>query len=673
MAKHETKDIRNIVLCGHGGSGKTMLVDAMLLHAGVITRLGSIQEGTTASDFDPEEKAHQHSVSPSVLTAYYRNELFNFIDAPGRLDFTGGMVAGMAGADISLICVNAEKGIEVNTRKAWDIAKRHGNARVIVVTHLDVANTNFSDVVAHIQEGLGPECIPFVAVDGDTVVRVLEGNIPAHMADTCAEAALAIKENAVEADDAMMEKYLEDGDISHDEVLSILKVAIAGGMVVPIFAACPTSSIGVKQLMDALADWAPSPLEVPFTAVTAGESTTLKKVTPDASAPFLAQVFKVVNDQHIGKLCHLRVWNGSLPNKASFTLARTGETEKISHLHSFNGTTHEEVSEAIAGDIVTVAKVEHLLTGDVLYGAGCEDRLPDIEFPKPMVGLAITPKARNDEQKISGALHRLTEEDPTFTAEADPQTHELVIHGMGSVHLDVMLAKLKNRYKIEVDSKPPKIPYLETILGKAEGHHRHKKQSGGAGQFAEVYIRIAPLERGKGFEFINKIVGGAISAQFVGSTEKGIHAAMEKGPLAGFPVVDVQVEIYDGKEHPVDSKDIAFQSAGRLAFIEAMEKAKPALLEPMVKLEVVFPADYTGDISGDISTRRGRPTGMETLGGMQVLMADVPLAELADYGSTLKAITQGEGAFSIEMSHYDPVPSNIASQVIAKLKAEMAE
>ena len=672
MAKFQTKDFRNIVLCGHGGSGKTMLADAMLFHAKVLTRVGSIQDGTTASDFEPEEKAHQHSVSTAVLKMEYKSEFFNIIDTPGRIDFYGGQVAGLAAGDIAVICVNALKGVELGTRKAWDMAEKEHKARVMVVTHLDASERGFDEIVEQLQKNLDERCQPFVVVDGSRIVRALATDAPEDLKELCAEAAMSIKENAVEADDAMMEKYLEEGDISRDELLSVLKVAIAGGSIVPVFAVSPTTGAGVAQFLDALAEWAPSPLEVRFVALRKSGNDVVEEMTiPDSSAPLLGQVFKVTNDQHIGKLSHIRLWNGTLTGKCSFTVQASGVTEKITHLYSFSGANHTELSDSVAGDIVTVAKVEHLMTGDIIVGNNTAITVPAIEFPRPMVGLAVTPKSRNDEQKISTALHRLAEEDPTFTAATDPQTHELVIHGMGGIHLDVMLSKLKNRYKIEVDSKPPKIPYLETILGKAEGHHRHKKQTGGAGQFAEVYIRVFPTERGKGFEFINSIVGGAICAQYVGSTEKGVRSALPKGPLAGFPVVDVAVEVYDGKEHPVDSKDIAFQTAGKFAFIEAMQKARPALLEPIVSLEVVFPSAYTGDISADISGRRGRPTGLDTIGGMQVFKAEVPLAELADYGSALKAITQGEGAFSMQLARYEPVPASIAGAVVARLQAEM--
>ncbi|MFW5856587.1 MAG: elongation factor G [Planctomycetota bacterium] len=679
MAKYKPSDLRNIALCGQMGAGKTMLAEAMLLKTGVVNRLGSVADGTTASDYDPAEKEHQYSINTTPLHCSHAGKEFNIIDAPGGIDFYGGQVAAIAGADVAVICVNAAKGIEVLTRKAWELAGKLGRARMIAITRLDADNVNYGEVLSSIQQTFGANCVPFAIPQGESeglsgVVSVLGKDVPADLADEAEGLKLQITEAAVEADDAMMEKYLEQGEISEDEFLACLRPAIAGGTLTPIFPLAAEKDAGVDVFLDGVAAYGPAPTEMTYQVLQGqGEKEEITEIRPDAESPLLGQVFKTISDPHVGKLCFVRLYNGTLAAKGAFQVERTGQTEKAQQLYRHNGEKHADLAEGMAGDIVTIAKVEDLSTGDTIRDPKNPLRLPPIPFPKPMVGLAVMPKSRGDEGKIGMALGRLHDEDPTFVAERDPQTHEQVVRGMGQIHLDVMLARMQRRFGVEVDTKPPKIPYLETITAQSEGHYRHKKQTGGAGQFAEVYLRLIPNERGEGFEFVNSIVGGAISQQFVGSTEKGVRQALDKGPLAGYPVVDVKAEIYDGKEHPVDSKDIAFQTAGRNAFYEAMEKAKPVLLEPIVNLEAVFPPEYTGDISGDISGRRGRPTGMDQVGDMQVIHAQVPLAEVSDYGSTLKAITQGEGMFSMELSHYEAVPSNVAQQVVARLKAEAEE
>jgi elongation factor G len=678
VAKYEPSDLRNVALCGQMACGKTMLAEAMLLKAGAIGRLGRVEEGATASDFDPEEKERQYSVNTTPLHCNWEKTEYNLIDTPGGIDFFGHQIAGLGACDTALICVNAAKGIEVLTRKAWETAEAMGKARFLVITRMDGENVNFGELLGNLQEAFGNRVVPFTLPQGEgpafeTVIDVFGSDVPADLADQVESQRLEITENAVEANDAMMEKYLEQGEISHEELLECLKPAVVAGTLVPLFCVAAEKDAGVEALMRGLTAYAPSPLELPVKARRGtSEEAEEEELTPAADGPLLGQVFKTVSDPHVGKLSMVRLFSGSLEAKGAFKRAGENKAEKAAHLYRYNGEKHEEITGGTAGDIITLAKIDELRTGDSISDDG-QLAGPPLVFPKPMVGLAVQPKSRGDEGKIGQALSRLTEEDPTFESEIDPQTHEMVIRGMGQIHLDVQLSRLKQRYNVDVSTKPPKIPYLETISSKAEGHYRHKKQTGGAGQFAEVFVRMEPNERGEGFEFVDAIVGGAISQQFVGSTEKGIVAAMQKGPLAGYPVVDVKVELYDGKEHPVDSKDIAFQTAGRNAFYDAMQKAKPVMLEPIVDMEVVFPSAYTGDINSDISGRRGRPTGMEAMGEMQMVKAQVPLAEVTDYASTLKAITQGEGFFSMEMSHYEPVPSNVAQQVVAKLKAEQEE
>ncbi|MDR1520694.1 MAG: elongation factor G [Planctomycetota bacterium] len=668
MARHKSADIRNIALCGHAGAGKTILAEAMLLKAKSIGRLGSIADGSTVSDHEKEEKEHRYSLNSSVMHLSWADKEINLIDTPGQVDFQGGMIGGLAAADCAVVCVNAMRGIELMTRKAWDLAGRYGLGRIIAINRLDGENVNVQEILAGIRKAFGHKCVPFVTNqgEGESLSGVKPVLVDAPEGEAAALRQSAI-ENAVEADDALMEKYLESGEVSPEELAAVMPKAILSGAVVPVFMTAAEKGVGVAELLDFVAAYAPSPLLSTRKLVDA-DSGAETRLEAREDGPALAQVFKVVSDPHVGKLCYIRVFSGKLESKSLIGTTSAGKGEKLTQLFAAQGEKREDVQEAAAGDIVGVAKVENLHIGDTLYGSGSL-RLEKMPFPHPMTGLAVAPKNRGDEQKMGSNLHRLCEEDPTFTFERSERTGEQVISGLGQVHLDVMLSRLKSRYGMELDTRPPKIPYLETVTKEAEGSYRHKKQSGGAGQFGEVHLRIKPNARGAGFEFVNAIVGGVISGPFIPSVEKGVRKALERGPVAGFPLVDVVVELFFGKEHPVDSKDIAFQIAGEMGFREIVEGCKPVMLEPIVNLEIAFPAQYFGDISGDISSRRGRPTGTDQMGEMQVLKAQVPLAEVTDYGSTIKAITQGEGSYSMELSHYEPVPSNIAQQVREKARA----
>ncbi len=672
MAKHKSADIRDIVLCGHAGAGKTILAEAMLFKAKLISRLGSVADGTTVSDYEKEEKEYQYSLNTSVMHLTHAGKEINIIDTSGQVDFLGGMISGMSAADTAVICVNAQRGVELMTRKAWDLAERYGLGKIIAITKADAENVNLQEILSSLEKAFGSKCVPFVVADGEgsslkSVSPVMVDNPEGGAADLKQQ----IVENAVEADDALMEKYLESGEVSKAEVDAVLPKAIISGAVIPVAIISSEKDVGVTEFLDFVAEFAPSPLDSRRKLVKDGSDETAT-LDPKEDGPLLAQVFKVVSDPHVGKLCFIRVFSGTLESKSQATISSTGKSEKIPQLTRPQGEKRDDVADAVAGDIVCVAKIDNLHIGDTLYSSG-DLRFERQPFPTPMTGLAVSPKNRGDEQKMGANLHRLVEEDPTFEFARSEQTGEQVIRGMGQVHLDVMQSRLKSRYAMELDTKPPKIPYLETVTKEAEGSYRHKKQSGGAGQFGEVHLRIKPNERGKGFEFVNAIVGGVISGPFIPSVEKGVRKALDKGPIAGYPIVDVIVELFFGKEHPVDSKDIAFQIAGEMGFKEIVADTKPVLLEPIVNMEIAFPAQYFGDISGDISSRRGRPTGTDQLGEMQVLKAQAPLAEVADYGSTLKAITQGEGTYTMELSHYEAVPSNIAQQVAQKAKATAEE
>jgi elongation factor G len=684
LAKYKSEDIRNIVLCGHGGSGKTMLAESMLFKTKAVSRLGSIADGTTVSDFDHDEKERRCSLAASVMHCSFGGKEINIVDTPGAMDFVGGMIGGVSSADLAVICVNAAKGVEVSTRKAWDLAGHLGLGRMIVLTRMDSDNVNYQEILAGLQKTFGNKCAPFVIPDGEGnsfkgVTLVLGDGASG---DEVEELKVQIIESAIESNDALMEKYLEEGTVAPEAVLGAIQNGIAAGTLVPVFCVASEKDLGVNELLTGIANWGPSPLTASRVTVketkekdVEGKTFVKLEEVPlavDPAGKLAAQVFKVVSDPHVGKLAFLRVFSGTLASKSNAFVSSTGKQEKIAQLLRCQGDKREEVTEAVTGDIVAVAKVDCLTVGDTVYGEASALPIKAPIFPRPMAGLAVTPKSRGDEQKMSTYMHRLCDEDQTFIFERSELTKEQVVRGVGQLHLDVMLHRLKARYGLEVDTHQPRIPYLESITAEAEGSYRHKKQSGGSGQFGEVHLRLKPNERGGGFEFVNAIVGGVISQPYIPSVEKGVVAAMEFGPIAGYPMVDVVVELFYGKEHPVDSKDIAFQLAGRHAFSEIVQKCKPSLLEPIVNMEIVFPSAYFGDISGDISTRRGRPTGTDQMGDMQVLKVQVPLAEVANYGSSLNAITQGEGFYTMELSHYEVVPSNIAQQVAARAKAEAA-
>lgn len=670
MANYNPKDVRNIVLCGHSQSGKTMLAESMLLKAGVITRLGSIADGSTVSDFDPDEKARGHSLSTSVMNCEYDNKQFHIIDTPGAPDFIGATVRGIDAADLAVICINASKGIEMSTRKSWDLAEKEGVARMIVVTRMDAESVDFAELLVNIKDTFGKQCVAFTINDGEgadfkSALRVMNED---NQGDRLEAKRLEITESAVECDETLMERYLEGDNISHDEVMGVLREAVCGGQVVPIFCLSAEKDIGIEQLMHGIAEWGPDPFHTHRDIVKDNGDEEVYEPSVDGS--FKAQVFKVVSDPHVGKLSFFRVFSGSAKAGDTLVVDSDGSKEKFSKFLRPQGGKYEELADVVAGDVVCTPKIESLHVGSTISVGDFGAVFHSLPFPTPMTGLAISAKNRGDEQKIATNMHKLCEEDPTFHFERNELTNEQVIRGVGQLHLDFMLGRLKSRYNLEVETRAPRIPYLETITKKNEGSYRHRKQSGGAGQFAEVHIRLSPNERGEGFKFVNSIVGGVISGSFIPSVEKGVQKAMDKGFLAGYPVVDIVCELYDGKEHPVDSKDIAFQTAAEHAFSEIADKCKPVLLEPIVDIEITFPSEYTGDISGDISTRRGRPTGMEQLGNLQVLKAQVPLAEVQEYASTLKAITQGTGDYTMHLSHYEPVPGNLTKKIIDASKVE---
>ncbi|MEW6741158.1 MAG: elongation factor G [Planctomycetota bacterium] len=678
MATYSSADIRNLVFVGGGDSGKTSLTDALLFKTGVNSRLGRIEDGTSMSDFSEEEKRKQHSLSLSMLHLKYDGKLVHLLDAPGYPDFMGEAIAALHAVETAVFCINAYTGIVLNTRKLWEKARQLGRARALVVTKVDLENVDWENLIATIREVLGGECRPvFIPVGTgaalEAVVDCFDG-LEAAPAKTKTEASRVreqLVEALVETDEAVMERYLEGGEISADELRTLMTRSLVEGRLAPILCCSVNADKGVEEVLKYACRYFPSPLDGPFfKGLLEGKEVV---VNPAQTKEFSGFVFKTVTDPFVQKASYVRVVSGELKTDSSVANRRTEKNEKVAHLLKPQGKELVPVSIAVAGEIVAIPKAETLQFADTLAAGACAITYPRPAMPAPMVGRAVEPKSRNDEQKIGVALRRLAEEDPTFELVRDAQTSEMIVHGLSNLHLDVMFDRLKDRFKVEVITKPPKIPYRETATVTATAMYRHKKQTGGAGQFAEVHLRVEPRERSSGYEFASEVFGGAISGPFVQSVDKGIQQVLPRGVIAGYPVVDVKVVVYDGKEHPVDSKDIAFQVAGRQAFKAAFKNAKPVLLEPLVRLEVTVPAQYMGDISGDMNSRRGRILGMDSVGNEQVIKAIVPLAEVQTYSQDLRSITAGEGSFSMELSHYDPVPPRVAEAIIAKFEAKEEE
>ncbi len=678
MPASKPQDFRNIVLLGHGGSGKTTLAEAML-HAGKVTgRFGSVDDGTSHMDYTDIEKDRKHSVDPSAAHLDHDGKTINIIDAPGYPDFIGGATCALGGADVAVVVISATAGIEVNSRRLLKLAQDQKLPVAIVVNKIDSDNIDPGRLLGEITETFGQTCKPMnlPAGGGKSVVNCFANESgDADFGDVGA-AHMELIENIVEADEQLMESYLGGEEVSPEKLSAAFANAMVAGTVIPVLFTAAKSEVGVTELLEAVAKYFPSPVDVtprPVSNAT-GEEAEEIEIVADPAKPFIGQAFKITSDPFVGKLAWIRVLQGTVTPDTAYLLRDEKKAAKIGHLFKVQGKETQEAKKAIAGDIIALAKVEEIQYGDVLR---CDQQVMYRKMPPsptPMYSLAVTPKSRGDEQKISGALSKLTDEDPTFAAGRDNQTNETVISGIGDLHLRIILTKMKERFDLEVDTKPPKIPYLETIMGKAEGHHRHKKQTGGAGQFGEVYLRVEPLERGAGFEFVNDLFGESIPRQYLPAIEKGIQEVLQHGAIAGYPMQDIRVSVYDGKHHPVDSKEVAFKAAGKHAFVDAVEKAKPALLEPIVILEVTIPASFMGDIASDIAGKRGRILGQEMMpGNIAIVKAQAPLSEVTQYNSQLRSATGGQGSYTMELSHYEPVPGNVQQQIVAASKKEKEE
>lgn len=672
MAVFQPDQYRNVVLVGHTGAGKTTLAEALLFKAGMTTRQGSVTDGTSILDFTEESREKKSSLDSSVAFLNHKDCHVNLIDTPGISVFCGPAIASLAAAECAVIVISASAGIQVNTRKMYEKAKSYGLAIWFVVNHINSANVDLPALVAAIQESFGAECLPvnLPTGGGKQVADCLAGDSGDADFSSVADAHSALIDAIVGVDDELMERFL-GGELADEEARSHAPRAVAQGALCPILFTDAVDGVGVAEFLDAMVALCPSPVTGKHRVLKTEEEEIELKAAPDG--PFVGQVFKVTTDpkSHI-KYLGVRIFSGTLTSDMSIHTADATKGARPGHTMRFFGGEHKDLESGMAGDVVALAKLDYRI-GDVLTSK--ETGTVDMPaFPKPMFSLAIESKSRGDEDKIGVALRRFEEEDPCFTSERGTGG-ELVVNGMGDLHVRTMLNRMASQYKLHVDTKPPRIPYRETITGTAKDiEYTHKKQTGGAGQYGKVVINVLPAQRGEGYEFVDKIFGGAIDQSFRPSVDKGIRAVMAEGVLAGYPIVDVKVELTDGKTHPVDSKDIAFQIAGRGAFKEGFMKAKPVLLEPIVHIEVTCPAENLGDIQGDLASRRGRPQGQEMLpGNMAVIKAQIPLSEVADYNSRLSSITGGQGSYSMDFSHYEVVPGNVQQQIVDAAKKEHEE
>jgi len=677
MPDYTTEDIRNVALVGHAGGGKTTLVEALLHHAGAIGAIGEISRGTTVCDYDPQEKEQQHSLYSAVVSLSHQQKHINLLDTPGYPDFIGRAITVLPAVETAAVVVDARSGIEMGTRRLMQAAQKQGLARMIVVNRIDAEDLNLANSLAEIREAFGSECLPInlPASGGNSVVDCFFAPSGGETDfSSVEEAHTQIVDQVVEVDEALMELYLEQGeDIAPEQLHDAFEKALREGHLIPVCFTSAHTGAGISEMLDVIARMMPNPTEGNSPPYVTGDadSTEAVAVSSDPKAHVLAHVFKITIDPFVGRLGIFRIHQGTVTKDSQLFINEARKPFKVGHLLSIQGKDTSEISKGIPGDICGIAKIEDIEYDAVLHDSHDEDeiRMRPIEIPAPMFGLAIEAKTHGDEQKLSDALQKLNAEDPCFHIELSTATKETVVRGLGELHLRLMLEMMKDRYHVEVDTRPPKIPYRETITAPAKGHHRHKKQTGGAGQFGEVYLEVEPLPRGEGFEFVNKVVGGVIPSQLIPAVEKGVRQVLEVGAVAGFPVEDVRVTVYDGKYHTVDSKEVAFVAAGKKAFLDAVSKAKPVVIEPIVDIHVTAPQENMGDITGDLSGKRGRISGTDSLGaGMLMVSGQVPLSELENYQSFLKSVTGGTGTYSMDFSHYGNVPAQTQQQLMAEFK-----
>lgn len=682
MASYSTEDIRNIALVGHSGSGKTTLIESMLYRSGAISSAGSVEKGNTVSDFDAQEKAYKHSLNSTIVSMDYHGGHINLIDTPGYPDFMGRALAVLPAVETCAVVINAQTGIEMITRRMMDIAKDRGLDRLIIVNKIDAEQVDLEKLMIQIKETFGSECLP-INLPAENNQKVVDCFFSPSGDETdfssVSEAHTQIVDQVVELDEVLMEIYLEQGqEISPEQLHDPFEQSLREGHLVPVCFVSAKTGAGLDELLEIFVRLMPNPNEgnPPQFLKGEGDDSVPIEVIPDAGKHVLAHVFKINVDPFVGKLAIFRIHQGTINKDSQLFIGDGRKPFKVGHLFKLQGKEHTEVVSGMPGDICAVNKVDDVHFDAVLHDSHDEDyiHLRSLNFPSPMYGLAIEVKSRGDEQKISDALHKIIEEDPSLIIEHHANMNETVMRGIGELHLRVILDKLKDQYHIDVKTRPPRIAYRETITSRADGHYRHKKQTGGAGQFGEVSLKVQPLPRGGGFEFVDKIAGGVIPRQFMPAVEKGIQKVLDEGVISGYPLQDIQVTIVDGKHHSVDSKEVAFVAAGKKAFIDAILKSTPVVLEPVVNITITAPSNAMGDITADLSGKRGRISHTEAMvGGFTLISGTVPLSELDNYQSRLKSLTGGTGSFSVEFSHYHQVQSKIQKELVAAYRPKQDE
>ena len=689
MKVFDAPNIRNVALVGHSGAGKTQLVSALLYDAGAVNRFGRVDEGTTVTDYDEEEIARKHTLVSSVAYAEWNKTKINLIDTPGMANFLSDARAALRVVDAALVVVDAVAGVEVSTEKIWAAAEELDVPRIVILNRLDRERASLDRSIDSLRGSFGRAIIPVqlpigeersfrgvvdlvsmkawtFATDGSG--KPAEGAIPADLESRAQSARDALIEMVAEADDTLMERFFEAGTLTQEELVGGLKRGVSAGRVFPAFCASAAANIGIQPMLDAIVAYVPSPAERPV------KVSDEQQIEAKDSGPVSAFVWKTVADPFAGRITLFRVLSGTLKSDSTVHNVTRDVSERLGHIVLLQGKTQAPVPEIRAGDIGAVAKLKETLTSNVLAdNKGSKIAIPPIKFPEAVISYAIEPKSRGDEEKISTALHRLQEEDPSISYNRDQQTKELLLSGQGQSHIEVTVAKLKRRFGVEVNLKLPRIPYRETITSPTEAHGRHKKQTGGHGQFGDCKVKFEPLPRGSDFEFVDDIFGGSIPRQFVPAVEKGIQDARLRGFLAGYPMVDFRATVFDGSFHPVDSNELSFKLAGSLAFKDGMSRARPTLLEPVMDVEVYAPSDYAGDLMGDLNSRRGRIGGMDTRGSSTIIRAKVPMAEMLTYEQHLTSATGGRGSYHMEFSHYEEVPQHLHGKIVSAAKAERGQ
>ncbi|MBI1295725.1 elongation factor G [bacterium] len=684
MAKFRTAQLRNVAVLGHGGSGKTSLVEALLFNSGATSRVGRVEDGTTVSDWDAEEHRRGISINLSVVPVVFNDIKLNLVDTPGYIDFAGEVIGALEVAEAGLVLVDSVAGVEVGTELAWDRLDQAGKPRMVFVNKMDRENANFKRVLEDLRSTFSGKIIPFQVPIGSAesfrgVVNLVDMKaytgrtgeiieIPAELMDDVNEARQELVDSAAETDDELILKYLEGEPLTEDEVRRGLHDGVRQGKIIPVFCGTATGNLGLYSLARAMTSYVPSPEEGSIACTVDGDESTLSAADDKAATGY---VFKTIVDRYVGRMNYVRAVTGSIKKDDHLLNPRTGKELRIQNLFAVSGKELTPLDELVPGDIGAVTKLDDVLTADTLATPGSNIVVAAPEYPRPLYTVAVVPSTQADSAKMSQSLHALTEEDPTLRIQYINTTKQNVLQGMGEAHIDVAIHNLETKFGVHVETSIPKVPYQETVTRSGSAHYRHKKQTGGAGQFADVHLRVEPVERGVGFSYESEVFGGAIPTVFIPSIEKGIRQVLDTGVVAGFPLVDVKAVVFDGKYHPVDSKDIAFQTAGREVFKLAVQEAGPALLEPIYNIQVTVPEEYMGDIMGDLNTRRGRVQGMEQRNNRAIVRAQVPLAEILRYGTDLRSMTQGRGIYTIEFDHYEPVPSHLTAQIAEQNRHEV--